>query len=147
MQMSASSAEPALLHVRQRQFLPNNYTYEYAESRSCGTGSFFAAGSLLRNEAVFCPISSVRRHLVTVLMRKEKACMAVQAFLLKGKEFRLTTDNEKEKGNWLLLKNHLFFTLSIIKFFYELCMKSFPINYERFVTPSPKTTPVIMNKL
>ena len=53
-------------------------------------------------------------------MRKEKACMAVQAFLLKGKEFRLTTDNEKEKGNWLLLKNHLFFTLSIIKFFYEI---------------------------
>ena len=74
-------------------------------------------------------------------MRKEKACMAVQAFLLKGKEFRLTTDNEKEKGNWLLLKNHLFFTLSIIKFFYELCMKSFPTNYERFVTPSPQTTP------
>ena len=120
--MSASSAEPALLHVRQRQFLPNNYTYEYAESRSCGTGSFFAAGSLLRNEAVFCLISCIRRHLVTVLMRKEKACMAVQAFLLKGKEF---------------LKNHLFFTLSIIKFFYELCMKSFPTNYERFVTPSP----------
>ena len=61
----------------------------------------------------------------------------LEAFLLKGKEFRLTTDNEKEKGNWLLLKNHLFFTLSIIKFFYELCMKSFPTNYERFVTPSP----------
>ena len=75
-------------------------------------------------------------------MRKEKACMAVQAFLLKGKEFRLTTDNEKEKGNWLLL-----FTLSIIKFFYELCMKSFPINYERFVTPYPQTTRSIMNKL
>ena len=34
--------------------------------------------------------------------------MAVQAFLLKGKEFRLTTDNEKEKGNWLLLKNQLY---------------------------------------
>ena len=64
-------------------------------------------------------------------MRKEKACMAVQAFLLKGKEFRLTTDNEKEKGNWLL----------------ELCMKSFPINYERFVTPYPQTTRSIMNKL
>ena len=95
----------------------------------------------------FDPISSVRRHLVTVSIRKEKACMAVQAFLLKGKEFRLTTDNEKEKGNWLLLKNHLFFTLSIIKFFYELCMKSFPTNYERFVTPYPQTTRSIMNKL
>ena len=98
---------------------------------------YFVTGSVLRNEAVFCTISSVRQHLVTVSIRKEKACMAVQAFLLKGKEFRLTTDNEKEKGNWLLLKNHLFFTLSIIKFFYELCMKSFPTNYERFVTPSP----------
>lgn len=73
--------------------------------------------------------------------------MAVQAFLLKGKEFRLTTDNEKEKGNWLLRKNHLFFTVPIIKFFYELCMKRFPINYERFVTPFPRITPSIMNKL
>ena len=73
--------------------------------------------------------------------------MAVQAFLLKGKEFRLTTDNEKEKGNWLLRKNCLFFTVPIIKIFYELCMKRFPTNYERFVTPSPQTDPLIMNKL
>ena len=100
---------------------------------------YFVTGSVLRNEAVFLPDF--------LCSSKEKACMAVQAFLLKGKEFRLTTDNEKEKGNWLLLKNHLFFTLSIIKFFYELCMKSFPINYERFVTPYPQTTRSIMNKL
>jgi hypothetical protein len=92
------------------------------------------------------PVLFSHRYLIH-RTQKEKACMAVQAFLIKGKEFRLTTDNEKEKGNWLLLKNHLFFTLSIIKFFYELCMKSFPTNYERFVTPYPQTTRSIMNKL